>query len=175
MLENILGDKRLRIYFLLYLLFLALLLFTWIALQSNLYSRVLPFFDSLEYQRWCYDIIQDYKANGWFKSVVNTASTPSPSTWLLPIFASLISPLGLQCRGVLCAYYMSIHFTALVLLYLTLLRYTRSSLCASIGPFLLLGAGAFAATYSGILDQRLRARYALILRDHLRMFAQLVF
>ncbi len=171
MLESIPGDKRLRIYFLIYLLFLAVLLFTWIALQTKFYSRVLPFDDSLSYQSWCYDISQYAKANGWFKGVLYAASTPSASTWLLPIFSSLISPLGLHCRSVLSAYYMPIHFIALVLLYLTLLRYTRSSLCAAIGPFLLIGAQAFGDTYSGILDQRLRAWRALVLRDHLRMFA----
>jgi hypothetical protein len=153
--ESILGDKRVRIYFLIYLLFLAVLLFTWIALQVKFYSRVLPFFDSLAYQSSCYEISRYAKAHGWFKGVLNAASWPSANTWLLPIFTSLISPLGLQCRSVLCAYYMPIHFTALVLLYLTLLRYTRSSLCAFIGPFLLLGAQAFSVTIYGILDQRL--------------------
>ena len=155
MLENILGDKRVRIYFLIYLLFLAVLFFTWIALQASFYSREVPFYDSMAYQRWCYDLSQYASANGWFKGVLNAASWPSASTWLLPIFTGLISPLGLQCRSVLSAYYMPIHFIAFVLLYLTLLRYTRSSLCASIGPFLLLGAQAFGDTYYGILDQRL--------------------
>jgi len=155
MLENILGDKRVRIYFLIYLLFLAVLFFTWIALQASFYSREVPFYDSMAYQRWCYDLSQYASANGWFKGVLNAASWPSASTWLLPIFTGRISPLGLQCRSVLSAYYMPIHFIAFVLLYLTLLRYTRSSLCASIGPFLLLGAQAFGDTYYGILDQRL--------------------
>ncbi len=155
MLENILCDKRLRIHFLIYLLFMTMLLSTWIALQANFYSRALPFFDSLSYQSRCYDIIQYAKANGWFKSVLDATSSHSANTWLLTIFCSLIAPLGLQCRSVLSAYYMPIHFIALVLLYLTLLRYTRSSLYAFIGPFLLLGAQAFADTYYGILDQRL--------------------
>jgi hypothetical protein len=128
-------------------LFLAVLLLTWIALQANFYSRVLPFYDSLSYQSRCYEITQYAKANGWFKSMLDAASSPLANTgyptayantWLLPIFSSLVSPLGLQCRSVLSAYYMSIHFIALALLYLTLLRYTQSSLRASIGPFLLL-------------------------------------
>lgn len=164
MLENVLCDKRLRTHFLIYLLFLTVLLSTWIVLQANFYSRVLPFFDSLSYQSRCYEIIQYAKANGWFKSVVNATSSPSANsgaptayanTWLLPIFSSLISPVGLQCRSVLSVYYISIHFAALVFLYLILLRYTRSSLCAAIGPFLILGAQAFADTFWGILDQRL--------------------
>lgn len=133
----------------------------WMALGITYYSKVVPFYDSMGYQRQYFSILAFYHRDGYIAGL--RESWDRPSTRLYPLLEALLAPvLPPSIAGLYLVSFLVLLVSVAAILWLSYVL-TRSAR-ASVAVMLSVSAlGIFGELRGGIIDQRIDLIAAFLL------------